>query len=97
MLQILNILALVLSSKILVSAIPTPTVGPGPKDSAGHVERAGSTCTFTGAAQASASKTACTTIVLDNIAVPAGVTLDLTKLASGTHVSSCLPRSRIQV
>jgi len=43
-------------------------------------------CTFTSAASASASKKSCTTIVLDNIEVPAGETLDLTDLTSGTKV-----------
>ncbi|KAL6722019.1 Polygalacturonase 1 [Lecanora helva] len=44
-------------------------------------------CTFTDAAAASKSKTACSDIILDNIAVPAGETLDLTGLESGTHVT----------
>nr|6KVH_A Chain A, endo-polygalacturonase [Evansstolkia leycettana] len=43
-------------------------------------------CTFTDAASAMASKTACSTITLNNIAVPAGTTLDLTGLTSGTRV-----------
>jgi hypothetical protein len=38
-------------------------------------------------ASASKSKKSCATIVLDNIAVPSGTTLDLTELNSGTHVS----------
>ncbi|KKK12240.1 hypothetical protein P175DRAFT_0453786 [Aspergillus ochraceoroseus IBT 24754] len=45
-----------------------------------------SSCTFTSAAAVKASKARCSTIVLDNIAVPAGTTLDLTGLARGTHV-----------
>jgi galacturan 1,4-alpha-galacturonidase len=44
-------------------------------------------CTFTDAATAIKQKTSCTTIVLNNIAVPAGTTLDLTGLKDGTHVS----------
>ncbi|KAG4435551.1 Polygalacturonase 1 [Cadophora sp. M221] len=43
-------------------------------------------CTFTSASAAKAGKTKCTTIVLDGIAVEAGVTLDLTGLTSGTSV-----------
>ncbi|KAJ5711393.1 CAZyme family GH28 [Penicillium malachiteum] len=43
-------------------------------------------CTFNSAASASASKSSCNTIVLDNIEVPAGETLDLTDLNSGTKV-----------
>lgn len=58
----------------LVAGSPTPTLE----------KRA--TCTFTSAASAIASKKACSTIVLSNIAVPAGTTLDMTGLADGTHV-----------
>lgn len=39
------------------------------------------------AASASKSKTSCSTIVLSNVAVPSGTTLDLTKLNDGTTVS----------
>ena len=55
----------------------------------GHVSNVhsrASSCTFTDAASAMATKTACSTITLNNIAVPAGKTLDLTKLNSGTQV-----------
>ncbi|KAJ4416554.1 Polygalacturonase 1 [Gnomoniopsis sp. IMI 355080] len=45
-----------------------------------------SSCTFTDAASVKKSKTSCSTITLDNIAVPAGTTLDLTGLKSGTNV-----------
>ncbi len=48
------------------------------------VERA--SCTFTSAAAAAAGKKSCSTIILSNIAVPAGQTLDLTGLKSGTQV-----------
>ncbi|RAK73237.1 glycoside hydrolase family 28 protein [Aspergillus fijiensis CBS 313.89] len=54
--------------------------------SASPIEARGS-CTFTTAAAAKAGKASCSTIVLDNIAVPAGTTLDLTGLKSGTHVT----------
>ncbi|CAI7613932.1 hypothetical protein PCG10_004567 [Penicillium crustosum] len=50
------------------------------------VERGSSSCTFTSAAAAKAGKSSCSTIVLDNIKVPAGETLDLSKLKSGTKV-----------
>jgi len=43
-------------------------------------------CTFTNAASASKSKTSCSTIVLSNIAVPSGTTLDMTGLTKGTTV-----------
>jgi len=43
-------------------------------------------CTFNSAAKASASASSCSTVVLDNIAVPAGETLDLEDLQDGTKV-----------
>lgn len=43
-------------------------------------------CTFTDAASVAKSKTSCSTITLKGIAVPAGTTLDLTGLKSGTNV-----------
>ncbi|SOV04119.1 probable PGU1 - Endo-polygalacturonase [Ustilago sp. UG-2017a] len=46
----------------------------------------GSSCTFTDAASAKAGKTSCSTITLFNVKVPAGQTLDLTGLKSGTKV-----------
>ncbi|KAL9107572.1 MAG: hypothetical protein Q9227_007572 [Pyrenula ochraceoflavens] len=49
-------------------------------------KKAGTSCTFTDAAAASKSKTSCATIVLSDIAVPSGTTLDMTKLSSGTSV-----------
>lgn len=51
-------------------------------------ERADS-CTFSGssgAAAAAKGKSSCSTITLDSLVVPAGTTLDLTKLKKGTHV-----------
>ncbi|EFQ31501.1 glycosyl hydrolase family 28 [Colletotrichum graminicola] len=44
-------------------------------------------CTFTDAASAIKGKNSCQTIVLKDIAVPAGTTLDMTGLKSGTHVT----------
>ena len=43
-------------------------------------------CTFTNAADAIKNKKSCSTITLNNVAVPAGTTLDLTNLAKGTNV-----------
>lgn len=48
-------------------------------------------CTFTDAASAIKGKASCSTIILNNIAVPAGTTLDLTKLKDGTHVRDYPP------
>ncbi|KAM0545766.1 hypothetical protein ACHAPJ_011190 [Fusarium lateritium] len=43
-------------------------------------------CSFNDAASAIKGKAGCSTITLNNIAVPAGTTLDLTKLNDNTHV-----------
>ena len=45
------------------------------------------TCTFTSAASAIAGKKSCSAIVLSNIVVPAGTTLDMTGLTAGTTVT----------
>lgn len=78
-----------LTTSLAASAIAAPA-GPAitPAPEAAVVKRATS-CTFsgsTGAASASKSQTACATIVLNNVAVPSGTTLDLSKLADGTTV-----------
>jgi len=72
----------------LLGAIPfiaAAPAAPAPTAAAQLAERA-TTCTFTNAASASKSKTSCATIVLSNIAVPSGTTLDMTKLNANTHV-----------
>ncbi|KAF2176444.1 glycoside hydrolase family 28 protein [Zopfia rhizophila CBS 207.26] len=73
----------------LVSALPAPhdnaVPAPAPTTAAKLQDRA-SSCTFTNAASASSSKTSCSTIVLSNVAVPPGTTLDLTGLNTGTTV-----------
>lgn len=48
---------------------------------------AGSECTFTDSDKAMASKASCPNIVLKDITVPAGKTLDMEDLADGTTVS----------
>ncbi|CAN8096009.1 unnamed protein product [Discula destructiva] len=50
------------------------------------VPRASNSCTFTTAADVVSGKASCSTITLSSIEVPAGVTLDLTGLKSGTKV-----------
>ncbi|WKT49418.1 Parallel beta-helix repeat [Fusarium oxysporum f. sp. vasinfectum] len=65
----------VLLSGLVASVLAAPALEP----------RAGS-CTFTDAATAIKNKAGCSTITLNNIAVPAKTTLDLTKLNDGTHV-----------
>ncbi|KAF4831935.1 Endopolygalacturonase 1 [Colletotrichum tropicale] len=49
--------------------------------------QARASCTFTDAASAIKGKASCTSIVLNGIAVPAGTTLDMTGLKSGTTVT----------
>jgi polygalacturonase len=43
-------------------------------------------CTFSDAAAAIKGKASCTAIIIENMTVPAGTTLDLTKLKDGTTV-----------
>lgn len=59
---------------------------PAPSRASELVER-GSTCTFTDAAKASASASSCSNIVLKNIKVPAGQTLDLSKAKDGATIT----------
>ena len=75
----MQITTLLLSAGALVSAAP-----------AGLDARA--SCTFSDAAAAIKGKASCTAIVIKDMTVPAGTTLDLTKLKDGTTVSSCLPQ-----
>ncbi|KAH6683213.1 putative endo-polygalacturonase [Halenospora varia] len=85
MVQLLKTLGLGLSTACaLVAAVPMPTPAPDLANAVALNKRA--SCTFTAASAASKSKASCATIVLSNIAVPSGTTLDLTKLTSGTHV-----------
>lgn len=64
-------------------ASPAPAVTPAPA-----LEKRAS-CTFSGSAGASSaskSQASCATIVLSDVAVPSGTTLDLSDLEDGTHV-----------
>ncbi|KAJ8113089.1 hypothetical protein OPT61_g4696 [Boeremia exigua] len=82
--QLLSLIALTAS---LAAAAPAPAITPAPQPDA--VAKRATSCTFSGsagAASASKSQTACATMVLNNIAVPSGTTLDLSKLADGTTV-----------
>ncbi|KAI0533715.1 putative extracellular polygalacturonase [Xylaria digitata] len=70
-----------------VLAAVAPVVTPAP--SLDNVLQKRASCTFSGssgAASASKSQASCATIVLSNVAVPSGTTLDLSKLEDGTHV-----------
>lgn len=61
---------------------PAPTLAP----QLGDLDRRATSCTFTDADSASKSKASCATIVLSNIAVPSGSTLDMTDLNDNTAV-----------
>jgi galacturan 1,4-alpha-galacturonidase len=63
----------------LAAARPNPTPA--------SLQDRASSCTFTDAAKASASKTSCSSIVISSMTVPAGKTLDLTGLNKGTKVT----------
>ncbi|KUI65491.1 hypothetical protein VM1G_00119 [Cytospora mali] len=82
-----------LATSILASpapaAAPAPTPAPNPADVARAIEERAATCTFSGSlgySSASKSKASCSTIILDSLTVPGGVTLDMTDLADGTVV-----------
>lgn len=76
-----SLISLACAGAAIVSASPTPT----------QLEKRATACTFTNAAAATASKTSCSSITLQNIAVPAGKTLDLTGLNDGTQVCDTKP------
>lgn len=63
----------------IAAAAPAPT-------HASDLVKKSSTCTFTDAAKASKSASSCSNIVLKDIEVPAGETLDLSKAADGATV-----------
>lgn len=74
-----SILSMLALGAAAVSAAPAPAP-------AAELAERGSSCTFTSASAAKAGKKSCSSIVLDNIKVPAGETLDLSNLKSGTKV-----------
>lgn len=70
-------------------AAPAPTPAPSPQEVERAIEERAATCTFSGSlgySSASKSKASCSTIILDSLTVPGGVTLDMTGLPSGTVV-----------
>ena len=79
-----------LAASTLASPVADPAAAPAitPAPDVNLVKRATS-CTFSGssgAASASASQKSCSTIILSSIAVPSGVTLDLSDLPDDTTV-----------
>ncbi len=73
------------------AAVASPVAVAGPEvTSPPSLEKRATSCTFTGsagAASASKSQTACSTIVLSGITVPSGTTLDLSDLPDDTTVT----------
>lgn len=65
---------------LLIGAVGLASAAPSSLDA-----RAG--CTFSDAATAIKNKASCSAIIIKDMTVPAGTTLDLTKLADGTTVS----------
>ncbi|KAJ5105585.1 hypothetical protein NUU61_002932 [Penicillium alfredii] len=74
-----SLVSMLAFSAALVFAVPAPS-------RVSNLVKKATSCTFSSAASVSASKKSCSTIVLDNIEVPAGETLDLSNLKSGTEV-----------
>ncbi|KAF9892113.1 hypothetical protein FE257_002519 [Aspergillus nanangensis] len=64
----------------LISAAPAPT-------RVSDLTKKSSSCTFTDASKASSSVSSCSSIILKDIAVPAGKTLDLSKVEDGTTIT----------
>lgn len=82
----LSLLFASLAATVVASPALRPHITPAPKP---QVARRATSCTFSGsagAASASKSATSCATIVLSNVAVPSGTTLDLSGLADDTTV-----------
>ncbi|KAJ8107328.1 hypothetical protein ONZ43_g6768 [Nemania bipapillata] len=74
-------------SSPVAEPVAAPAITPGPSLDKALQKRA--SCTFSGsngASSASKSQASCATIVLSNVAVPSGTTLDLSDLEDGTHV-----------
>ena len=85
--HLLSVVALTASLAASAVAAPAPAITPAPQAPA--VAKRATSCTFSGsagAASASKSQAACATIVLNNVAVPSGTTLDLSSLADDTTV-----------
>ncbi|OSS47186.1 hypothetical protein B5807_09884 [Epicoccum nigrum] len=82
--HLLPVVALTASLAVSAAAAPASATTPAPQ-----VDKRATSCTFsgtTGAAAAISSQAACSTIILNDVVVPAGTTLDLSKLADGATV-----------
>ncbi|KAI1293892.1 endopolygalacturonase 4 [Xylaria venustula] len=89
-----NLAAILLSAAAapvlaIPAAGPAPTAAPSPELVERAIAKRAATCTFSGTAgysSASKSKSSCSTLILDALTVPAGVTLDMTDLPDETVV-----------
>ncbi|KAI1426661.1 endopolygalacturonase 4 [Xylaria sp. FL1777] len=87
-----HLAAFLLSAAAVVAipaAAPAPTAAPSPEAVKRAIAKRAETCKFTGTAgysSASVSKASCSTIILDALTVPGGVTLDMTDLPDETVV-----------
>jgi polygalacturonase len=81
---------MVLKSGLIAAALAaTAMATPTPMMKAEDVMKRASSCTFsgsTGAAEAMKQQASCSTITLKDLAVPAGTTLDLTKIKDNTKI-----------
>lgn len=77
------------AAPVLASPAPAPTAAPSPEAVERAIAKRAATCKFSGTAgysSASVSKASCSTIILDALTVPGGVTLDMTDLPDETVV-----------
>ncbi|ORY61445.1 endopolygalacturonase PGa [Pseudomassariella vexata] len=81
--------ALLVASGVSAGPAPAPTPAPRLEDAVIKRGNTSVSCTFSGSdgyLSANASKTACATIVLSALTVPAGITLDMEGLNDGTNI-----------
>lgn len=81
------VIALLSAASVLATPAPAPT--PAPNFDHAVAKRANTSCTFSGPSgylSANASKKACSTIILSDLQVPGGKTLNLEDLNAGTVV-----------
>ena len=92
------ILLLAIAAGTLASPVPEPEITAAP--SPAELHKRATSCTFSGsngASLASVSQKSCSTIVLSSVAVPSGVTLNLSDLEDDTAVSYTSPSICLEV
>lgn len=85
-----KLLSALVFTALATCALASPVAGPAITEAPNaNLAKRATSCTFSGsngASSASASQKSCSTIVLSSIAVPSGVTLDLSDLEDDTTV-----------